>query len=90
MDRLLVDAPPLHLLLALALLKRVFKHCRKLYGLAWAFPEWLTCTPGTLVNCTDSIYTYPNQTAAYVASWISGAKTAWNLSIDYVGESVIN
>ena len=24
----------------------------KLYGLSWAFPQWVTCTPGTLTNCT--------------------------------------
>lgn len=26
----------------------------KLYGLSWAFPQWVTCSPGTLDNCTGS------------------------------------
>ena len=38
----------------------------KLYGLAWAYPEWVTCAEGTLTNCTDNIYAYPEQTARYI------------------------
>jgi galactosylceramidase len=35
----------------------------KLYGLSWAFPQWVSCAPGTLANCTNDPYHYPEQTA---------------------------
>ena len=57
----------------------------KLYGLAWAYPQWVTCAVGTLENCTDSIYSYPEQTARYITKWIAGAKNTYGLDIDYVG-----
>jgi galactosylceramidase len=57
----------------------------KLYGLAWAYPQWVTCAVGTLDNCTDSIYSYPEQTARYITKWIAGAKNTYGLDIDYVG-----
>ena len=55
----------------------------KTYGLSWAYPEWVTCVPGTMDNCTDSIYTYPNQTARYITKWIGGAKNTYGVDIDY-------
>jgi galactosylceramidase len=57
----------------------------KLYGLPWAFPQWVSCNPGTLTNCTDNPYDRPEQTAAYITSWVNGAKTVYNQSIDYIG-----
>eukprot|EP00759_Apiculatamorpha_spiralis_P041702 PhF_6_TR40219/c0_g1_i1/m.59754/K01202/GALC; galactosylceramidase len=57
----------------------------KLYGLAWAYPQWVTCAPGTMTNCTDNIYTYPDVTARYITKWIAGAKNTYGLDIDYVG-----
>ncbi len=49
----------------------------KLYGLPWAFPAWVG-------NGTGSPYAYPNMTADYVVKWVGGAKTVYNLDIDYV------
>eukprot|EP00760_Papus_ankaliazontas_P006294 PhM_4_TR1297/c1_g1_i5/m.58225/K01202/GALC; galactosylceramidase len=57
----------------------------KLYALPWAFPQWVTCSPGTLKNCTNNIYMYPEQTADYIAKWLSHAQSDHNLTIDYVG-----
>lgn len=57
----------------------------KLYGLSWAFPQWVTCAPDSMENCTDNIYAYPEVTAGYIVKWISGAKTTYGLDIDYVG-----
>jgi galactosylceramidase len=50
----------------------------KLYGLSWAFPAWVG-------NGSGSPYKYPNLTANYTANWILGAKSVYNLDIDYVG-----
>ena len=49
----------------------------KLYGLPWAFPAWVG-------NGTGNPYAYPNMTADYVVKWVDGAKTVYNLDIDYV------
>ena len=49
----------------------------KLYGLPWAFPQWVSCAPGTLTNCTNNPYDRPNQTAAYITSWVKGAKSVY-------------
>ena len=57
----------------------------KTYGLAWAYPQWVTCAVGTLDNCTDNIYSYPEQTARYITKWVAGAKNTYNVSIDYIG-----
>ena len=56
-----------------------------LYGLAWAYPQWVTCQVGTLANCTDSIYSYPEQTARYITKWVAGAKNTYGVDIDYIG-----
>eukprot|EP00055_Hartaetosiga_balthica_P002301 m.3499 g.3499 ORF g.3499 m.3499 type:complete len:823 (+) comp2079_c0_seq1:3832-6300(+) len=50
----------------------------KLYGLPWAFPGWVGKESG-------SPFSYPNQTASYIAKWVEGAKTQYNLDIDYIG-----
>ena len=52
------------------------------YGLAWAYPQWVTCAVGTLENCTNSIYSYPDQTARYITKWIAGAKNTYGVDID--------
>lgn len=59
-----------------------------LYGLPWAFPQWVSCNPGTLDNCTNNPYSRPEQTASYVVSWVEGAKTVYGQDIDYVGSWV--
>jgi galactosylceramidase len=50
-----------------------------------AFPQWVSCNPGTLVNCTNNPYDRPQQTANYVVSWVQGAKTVYGQQIDYLG-----
>ncbi|KAK3766451.1 hypothetical protein RRG08_066150 [Elysia crispata] len=50
----------------------------KLYGLPWGFPGWLG-------KGTHNPYIDPVQTADYVVNWIKGAKSVYNLTIDYVG-----
>jgi len=59
----------------------------KLYGLSWAFPQWVTCTPGSVYgNCTgQDPYPFPDQLATYITKWVSGARNTYNLTIDYVG-----
>ena len=63
----------------------------KLYGLAWAYPQWVTCAPGTLQNCSDTTnnpYGHPEQLAMYVTKWVAGAKNTYGLDIDYIGSWV--
>lgn len=50
----------------------------KLFCLPWGFPGWIG-------KGTNDPYTDPQQTANYVVKWIRGAKTVYNLTIDYVG-----
>lgn len=57
----------------------------QLYGLSWAFPAHVSCAPGTLVNCTDNPYTYPQQLATYITKWVAGAKNTYDLDIDFIG-----
>ncbi|XP_064598914.1 galactocerebrosidase-like [Liolophura sinensis] len=49
-----------------------------LYGLPWSFPGWVG-------QGTDSPYTNVTITADYIVRWIKGAKTHYNLTIDYIG-----
>lgn len=55
------------------------------YGLPWAFPQWVSCNPNTLVNCTGNPYSLPQQTANYITSWVSGVKSEYGIDIDYIG-----
>jgi len=53
-----------------------------------AYPQWVTCSPGTLQNCSDKTndpYGYPEQLAMYVTKWVAGAKNTYGLDIDYIG-----
>lgn len=52
----------------------------KLYGLPWAFPGWLS-------NGTDNPYVNVNATADYIVRWVKGAKTYYDLHLDYIGVS---
>lgn len=52
----------------------------KLYGLPWGFPGWIG-------QGTGNPYSNPNVTADYIVRWIAGAKTFYNLTIDFVGAS---
>ncbi|BFZ07672.1 hypothetical protein BsWGS_10710 [Bradybaena similaris] len=49
----------------------------KLYGLPWGFPGWI----GTGGNP----YTNISVLSDYIVRWINGAKTHYNLTIDYIG-----
>ena len=57
----------------------------KLYGLPWAFPQWVSCNPGSLTNCTNNPYDRPQQTASYITSWAQGLKSTYSFDLDYVG-----
>jgi len=58
----------------------------QLYGLSWAFPQWVTCSPGTLQNCSgQNPYPYPDQLATYITKWVAGAKNTYDLDIDFIG-----
>lgn len=56
-----------------------------LCGLAWAFPQWVSCNPKTLENCSNDVYSHPDVTADYIVKWLQGAKAVHGLNIDYVG-----
>lgn len=47
-------------------------------GLPWAYPGWVGEGSG-------SPFKYPNLTASYINKWIAGAKSEYNLDIDYIG-----
>jgi len=55
------------------------------YGLPWAFPQWVSCEPGTLEACTGNAYDRPEQTAGYVVKWVRGAKEVHGHDIDFFG-----
>jgi len=56
----------------------------KLYGLPWAFPGWVGNDPVTGVP-SGSPFTYPDETSRYIMEWLKGAKTQYDLDIDYIG-----
>eukprot|EP01116_Phalansterium_solitarium_P024319 TRINITY_DN8883_c0_g1_i1.p1 TRINITY_DN8883_c0_g1~~TRINITY_DN8883_c0_g1_i1.p1 ORF type:complete len:826 (+),score=339.12 TRINITY_DN8883_c0_g1_i1:203-2680(+) len=57
----------------------------KIYGLPWAWPQWVTCNPGTMTNCTNDPYSRPDQSATYVTKWVSGALNTYGIEVDYIG-----
>lgn len=56
----------------------------KLYGLPWAFPGWVGNDPQTGTPSGDP-FAFPQQTSRYLMEWVKGAKTQYDLDIDYVG-----
>ena len=48
----------------------------KLYGLPWGFPGWVA---------EGGNFGLTNSTVHYVVKWLTGARTHYNLTIDYVG-----
>lgn len=50
----------------------------RMAGLPWAFPGWVG-------KQTGSPYAYPNLTATYITKWLQGAKSVYDLDIDYIG-----
>lgn len=52
----------------------------KIYGLAWAFPGWLgEGSP------TKSPWDFPARTAGYIVKWVDGAKSEYNVTVDFLG-----
>jgi galactosylceramidase len=56
----------------------------KLYGLPWAYPGWVGNDPQT-GKPSGSPFKFPAQTSRYIMEWIKGAKTEYDLEIDYIG-----
>ena len=52
----------------------------RIYGLPWGYPSWVG-------GGEWWPYRYPNRTATYIIKWIQGAKTHYNVTVDYVGVS---
>lgn len=50
----------------------------KLYGLAWSFPGWVG-------NQTGGPFNFPELTTRYLVEWVRGARTEYDLEIDYLG-----
>eukprot|EP01051_Picozoa_sp_SAG22_P023370 SAG22_NODE_6001_length_918_cov_0.714286_1_plen_184_part_00 len=59
----------------------------KLYGLSWAVPGWIgdACTKESHACSMDAQYYHGNDNIDYHLKWIAGAKSAHNLTIDYLG-----
>ena len=55
----------------------------KLYGLPWAFPNWLG------VNVSNPMAD-PVRLAKYIVNWVKCAHSQHNLTIDYLGLSISN
>ncbi len=54
-------------------------HVRQTHGLPWVFPGWVG-------NATsNNPYLHPEKTAAYVTTWVKGARDAHGIDIDYMG-----
>ena len=54
-------------------------------SLSWAWPAWLGCPGGDLSSPDCDLatpYSYPAQTAAYVASWVQGMQREFGVTID--------
>jgi galactosylceramidase len=57
-------------------------------ALAWAWPAWVGCPGGDLSSpdCDGKTpYSIPQQTAGYVASWVAGMRSEYNVTIDVAG-----
>ncbi|MBA2392515.1 MAG: RICIN domain-containing protein [Ktedonobacteraceae bacterium] len=55
----------------------------KLYGLAWGAPGWIGTTGATVWD-TNNLFWSQDMVNYYIA-WIQGAKSHYNLTIDYIG-----
>lgn len=56
----------------------------KLYGLPWAYPGWVGTDPATGIP-SGSPFAFPKQTSRYIMEWVKGAKSEYDLDIDYIG-----
>jgi len=55
----------------------------KLYGLAWGAPGWIGTTGAPVWDTNNRIWS--QDMVNYLIAWIKGAKSQYNLTIDYVG-----
>ncbi len=55
----------------------------KLYGLAWAAPGWIGTTGAPVWDSNNPIWS--QDMVNYYIAWIQGAKSHYNLTIDYIG-----
>ncbi len=55
----------------------------KLYGLAWGAPGWIGTTGATVWDTNNPIWS--QDMVNYYIAWIKGAKSHYNLTIDYIG-----
>jgi hypothetical protein len=55
----------------------------KLYGLAWGAPGWIGTTGATVWDASNPIWS--QDMVNYYIAWIKGAKSNYNLTIDYIG-----
>lgn len=55
----------------------------KLYGLAWGAPGWVGTTGATVWDINNPIWS--QDMVNYYIAWIKGAKSQYNLTIDYIG-----
>lgn len=55
----------------------------KLYGLAWGAPGWIGTTGAAVWDTNNRIWS--QDMVNYYIAWIKGAKSQYNLTIDYIG-----
>lgn len=55
----------------------------KLYGLAWGAPGWIGTTGATVYDTNNRFWS--QDMVNYYIAWIKGAKSQYNLTIDYIG-----
>ncbi len=55
----------------------------KLYGLAWGAPGWIGTTGAPVFDSSHPFWS--QDMVNYYVNWIKGAKTHYNLTIDYIG-----
>jgi len=55
----------------------------KLYGLAWGAPGWIGTTGAPVWDTNNRIWS--QDMVNYYIAWIKGAKSQYNLTIDYIG-----
>ena len=52
----------------------------KVYGLPWAYPGWVS---GDVPTGTP--FSEPQLTAGYILKWLEGARSVYNIEVDYIG-----
>lgn len=52
----------------------------KVYGLPWAYPGWVSGP-----DSTGSPFSDPSLTAHYILKWLQGARSVYQIEVDYIG-----